>query len=172
MVVVRFVCVIRGRESDTIRGGTNVTKKSHEPNAWQPQNNPHLIPTHRLTRQTRDHTCTPERTRRHKPHHSPDQARWCGDGGGDGAQTTRRGSSEGASLTASVTALLRVPGGAEVSGFGIRERLIALMVHARRQGPVISTVKRHRGEPGRTHTGHKQASLHYDSQSYWFERMA
>jgi hypothetical protein len=34
-----------------------------------------------------------------------------------------------ASPTASVTALLRVPGGAEVlSGFGIRERLIALTV--------------------------------------------
>ena len=50
-----------------------------------------------------------------------------------------RGSSEGASPTASsVTALLRVPGGAEVSGFGIRERLIAL------------TVQRHRGEPGHT----------------------
>ena len=30
-----------------------------------------------------------------------------------------RGSSEGASPTASVTALLRVPGGTEVSGFGI-----------------------------------------------------
>ena len=41
-----------------------------------------------------------------------------------------RGSSEGASPTASVTALLRVPGGAEVSGFGIREWLIALTVHA------------------------------------------
>jgi hypothetical protein len=37
--------------------------------------------------------------------------------------TPRRGSSEGASLTASVTALLRVPGGAEVRGFGVRERL-------------------------------------------------
>ena len=50
-----------------------------------------------------------------------------------------RGSSEGASPTASVTALLRVPGGAEVSGFGIRERLIALTVHARRQGPGMIT---------------------------------
>ena len=50
-----------------------------------------------------------------------------------------RGSSEGASPTASVTALLRVPGGAEVSGFGIRERLIALTVHARRQGPGMNT---------------------------------
>ena len=49
-----------------------------------------------------------------------------------------RGSSEGASPTASVTALLRVPG-AEVSGFGIRERLIALTVHARRQGPGMIT---------------------------------
>ena len=53
--------------------------------------------------------------------------------------TPRRGSSEGASLTASVTALLRVhvPGGAEVRGFGVRERLITHMVHAR-QGPGIT----------------------------------
>eukprot|EP00900_Chrysochromulina_parva_P007913 jgi/Chrpa1/17122/Chrysochromulina_OHIO_Genome00023386-RA len=41
------------------------------------------------------------------------------------------GSGEGASLTASVAALLRVPGGAEVRGFGVRERLMALTVHAR-----------------------------------------
>ena len=54
-------------------------------------------------------------------------------GDGDGDPAPGRGSSEGASPTASVTALLRVPGGAEVSGFGIRERLIALTVHARRQ---------------------------------------
>jgi hypothetical protein len=44
------------------------------------------------------------------------------------ATAPRRGSSEGASPTASVTALLRVPGGAEVSGFGVRERLITLTV--------------------------------------------
>jgi hypothetical protein len=50
-----------------------------------------------------------------------------------------RGSSEGASPTASVTALLRVPSEPEVSGFGIRERLIALTVHARRQGPGMNT---------------------------------
>jgi len=54
-------------------------------------------------------------------------------GGGDVVVTEmatapRRGSSEGASPTASVTALLRVPGGAEVSGFGVRERLITLTV--------------------------------------------
>jgi hypothetical protein len=36
-----------------------------------------------------------------------------------------------------VTALLRVPGGAEVRGFGVCERLIAHMVHAR-QGPGIT----------------------------------
>ena len=55
------------------------------------------------------------------------------------ASAPGRGSSEGASPTASVTALLRVPGGTEVSGFGIRERLIALTVHARRQGPGMIT---------------------------------
>ena len=44
-----------------------------------------------------------------------------------------RGSGEGASLTASVAALLRVPGGAEVRGFGVRERLMALTVHARQR---------------------------------------
>ena len=55
-----------------------------------------------------------------------------------------RGSIEGASPTASVTTLLRVPGGAEASGFGIRERLIALTVHARRQlGPGMITGTSH-----------------------------
>ena len=56
----------------------------------------------------------------------------------DMATAPRRGSGsgEGASLTASVAALLRVPGGAEVRGFGVRERLMALTVHAR-QGPGI-----------------------------------
>jgi len=57
----------------------------------------------------------------------------------DMATAPRRGSGsgEGASLTASVAALLRVPGGAEVRGFGVRERLMALTVHAR-QGPGIT----------------------------------
>ena len=47
------------------------------------------------------------------------------------------GSGEGASLTASVAALLRVPGGAEVRGFGVCELLMALTVQAR-QGPGIT----------------------------------
>ena len=57
----------------------------------------------------------------------------------DMATAPRRGSGsgEGASLTASVAALLRVPGGAEVRSFGVRERLMALTVHAR-QGPGIT----------------------------------
>ena len=53
------------------------------------------------------------------------------------ATAPRRGSSKGTSLTASVTALLRVPGGAELRGFGVRERLITLTAHAR-QGPGIT----------------------------------
>jgi hypothetical protein len=54
------------------------------------------------------------------------------------ATAPRRGSSDergrepdGSSLTALLETLLRVPGGAEVSGVGIRERLITLTVHAR-----------------------------------------
>ena len=50
------------------------------------------------------------------------------------ATAPRRGSSDERGREpdgSSLTALLRVPGGAEVSGVGIRERLITLTVHAR-----------------------------------------
>ena len=83
----------------------------------QPQNQPHP-PTH-----APDHTPTPERTRvlitNHTPltrdHEPKDQA--VDGGGGDGGRVTapRRGSSEGASPTATVTAPLSVPGGKTVA---------------------------------------------------------
>ena len=76
-----------------------------------------------------------------------------------------RGSSEGAIPTASVTALLRVPavpGGAEVSGFGIRERLIALTVHARRQGPGMK-----KREMRRSRSRRQKASWRRRSACHW-----
>ena len=95
------------------------------------------------------HTRTPGHTRRPTPHHSPASAVVVT----VMATAPGRGSSEGASPTASVTALLRVPGGTEVSSFGIRERLIALTVHARRCVPVPYAGKKTPGGAG-THTGH------------------
>jgi hypothetical protein len=66
-----------------------------------------------------------------------------------------------------VAALLRVPGGAEVRGFGVRERLMALTVHAR-QGPGITrdiqTGKKTPGGAG-THTGHGTNTGHTDSRT-------
>ena len=110
------------------RGGSRDT---HETDTRTSQTNLKTNPTHRLTRQT-----TPKpRDARVATHHTTHPIKRGGGDDGDGATAPGRGSSEGASPTASVTALLRVPGGAEVSGFGIRKRLIALMVHARRQGP-------------------------------------
>ena len=111
------------------RGEPGHTRDRHKNLTNQPQNQPHP-PTH-----APDHTRTPGRTRRPTPHHSPASAVVVT----VMATAPGRGSSEGASPTASVTALLRVPGGTEVSGFGIRERLIALTVHARRQGPGMIT---------------------------------
>ena len=53
------------------------------------------------------------------------------------ATAPRRGSSEGASPTASVAALLRIPGSAEVGGFGVREQLSTFTAHAR-QAPGVA----------------------------------
>ena len=126
-MVVRFVCVFRVPECARVsracpvcvpappgvffpvkrhRGEPGHTRDRHKNLTNQPQNQPHP-PTH-----APDHTRTPGHTRRPTPHHSPSPA--------SAVVVTvmatapGRGSSEGASPTASVTALLRVPGGTEV----------------------------------------------------------
>ena len=86
---------------------TEGSRDTHETDTRASQANLKTNPTHRLTRQT-----TPEpRDARVATHHTTHPIkRGGGDGDGDGARTWEQlGSSEGASPTASVTALLRVP---------------------------------------------------------------
>ena len=111
------------------RGEPGHTRDRHKNLTNQPQNQPHP-PTHAPEARPHPNPGT------HASHHTTPltRKRGGGDGDGDGARTWEQRGREPDGIGRSVTALLRVPGGAEVSGFGIRERLIALTVHAREPG--------------------------------------
>ena len=96
------------------------TNRTNRPPS-KPTHPPTRAPDHTQTAPDHTLTQTPGRTRRHKPHLNRTThpiKRGGGDGDGDGAQTRERErerrQAQGASLTASVAALFRVPGGAEV----------------------------------------------------------